>query len=62
MLRWQRRIEPLWWHIAERCALTRRTDQALLDAGFVIETLRREPMRGGVPWVSPTVRGVARPR
>lgn len=62
LLRWQRRIEPLWWHIAERCALTRHTDQALYDAGFTIETLTREPMRGGVPWVSPTVRGVARPR
>ena len=62
LLRWQRRIEPLWWHIAERCALTRHTDQALLDAGFTLETLLREPMRGGVPWVSPTIRGVARPR
>ena len=62
LLRWQRRIEPLWWHIAERCALTRHTDQALLDAGFSIETITPERMRGGVPWVSPTLRGVARPR
>lgn len=62
LLRWQRRLEPLWWHIAERCALTRRTDQALLDAGFTLESVARERMRGGVPWVSPTIRGVARPR
>ncbi|MCK6523191.1 methyltransferase domain-containing protein [Myxococcota bacterium] len=62
LLRWQRRLEPLWWHIAERCALTRRTDEALLSAGFTLESMTRAPMRGGVPWVSPTIRGVARPR
>jgi ubiquinone/menaquinone biosynthesis C-methylase UbiE len=34
---WQRRIDPLWTTIVGGCHLTRNTEQAITDAGFVIE-------------------------
>lgn len=57
--RWQRRIEPLWKHVAGGCHLTRRTDAALQAAGFRFEQVQRESMRKALPWVRPSVRGVA---
>jgi ubiquinone/menaquinone biosynthesis C-methylase UbiE len=59
-LRWQRRLEPGWSRLAEGCHLTRRADESIAAAGFVIETSRRESMRGAWPILRPTVRGVAR--
>ncbi|HEX4447572.1 MAG TPA: class I SAM-dependent methyltransferase [Polyangiaceae bacterium] len=59
-LRWQRRLEPAWSRVAEGCHLTRRADEAIASAGFLIETSRRETMRGAWPILRPTVRGVAR--
>ncbi len=56
---WQRRVEPLWKHLAEGCRLTRRTEQAILDAGFTVEGVQRESMRHAFPLVRPTIRGVA---
>ena len=35
--RWQRRIDPLWTRVGGGCHLTRDTEQAIGDAGFVIE-------------------------
>ncbi|MEQ8860077.1 MAG: class I SAM-dependent methyltransferase [Pseudomonadales bacterium] len=37
--RWQRRIEPLWKQIGGGCHLTRRADELIQDAGFVIGEL-----------------------
>jgi ubiquinone/menaquinone biosynthesis C-methylase UbiE len=59
-LRWQRRIEPLWVRLADGCHLTRKTDQSMLRAGFELETLVRESMRKALPFVRPSIRGVAR--
>lgn len=59
-LTWQRRIEPLWRHLAEGCHVTRRTAQSIRDAGFVMENEAHASMRKSFPWVRPTIRGVAR--
>lgn len=56
----QRALEPLWTPIAGGCHLTRRTHVALEQAGFRFESLTRESMRGALPIVRETVRGVAR--
>lgn len=58
-LRWQHRLEPVWKHVAGNCHLTRRTGQAIASAGFEIVDEHRESMRKAVPFVRPTVRGVA---
>lgn len=59
-LRWQRRIEPLWRRVSGNCHLTRRTEAAILDAGFTPEWIKRESMRRALPIVRATVRGIAR--
>lgn len=58
-LRWQRRIEPVWKRVAGGCHLTRRTADAILAAGFRLETIHRESMRKAMPLVRPTIRGRA---
>lgn len=58
-LKWQRRIEPVWKHLAGNCHLTRNTEAALVTAGFTLEAITRESMRKAPPWVRPTIRGVA---
>ena len=58
-LKWQRRIEPVWKRLADNCHLTRRTEDAIRAAGFTIEQVKHESMRKAVPFVRPTIRGVA---
>lgn len=57
--RWQRRLEPIWKVFADGCHLTRRTGESIREAGFVIESEKRECMRRALPIIRPTVRGVA---
>jgi ubiquinone/menaquinone biosynthesis C-methylase UbiE len=59
-LRWQKRLEPLWRLGADGCHLTRRADDILVAAGFVIEHQKRESMRKALPFLRPTIRGIAR--
>ena len=59
-LAWQRRIEPVWKHVAGNCHLTRRTADTIRDAGFAIEREHRESMRKALFFTRPTVRGIAR--
>lgn len=59
---WQRRIEPFWTRVAGNCHLTRRTGEAIRRAGFVVDTEARESMRKALPFVRPTVRGIAHAR
>lgn len=54
---WQRRFEPIWKRVAGNCHLTRRTEKAILDAGFEAEEERREDMAASIPLVARTVRG-----
>lgn len=46
---WQRRIEPLWKPLAGGCHLTRRIDQLIRDAGFSIDELENEYLKGPRP-------------
>jgi ubiquinone/menaquinone biosynthesis C-methylase UbiE len=58
-LKWQRRIEPIWKRVSGNCHLTRRTDEAIANGGFDLETISRESIRKASPIVRPSVRGVA---
>ncbi|MCL6414916.1 methyltransferase domain-containing protein [Aestuariirhabdus sp. Z084] len=58
--RWQRRIEPFWKRMAGNCHLTRCTEQAIVDTGFVLDRVERESLRKAPPFVRPSIRGVAR--
>lgn len=58
-LKWQRRLEPVWKRVSGNCHFTRRTEQAILDGGFTIETIHRDPMQSTLPLTRSTIRGVA---
>lgn len=57
---WQRRIEPVWRRIAGNCHTTRRTADHITGAGFDLDWIERESVRKALPWVRPSIRGVAR--
>jgi ubiquinone/menaquinone biosynthesis C-methylase UbiE len=57
---WQKRLEPVWKVAAGGCHLTRRADDILVAAGFVLEEQRRESVRTALPFLRPSIRGVAR--
>ncbi len=57
---WQGRIEPLWKPIAGNCHLTRETLDAIAASGLVVGDVERASMRRALPFLRPTVRGVAR--
>jgi ubiquinone/menaquinone biosynthesis C-methylase UbiE len=59
-LRWQRALEPAWRILADGCHLTRRTGEHIREAGLVVDSEQRESMRKALPWVRPSLRGVAR--
>lgn len=40
--KWQRRIEPVWKHLAGGCHLTRQPDQMITQAGFKIDRLTKD--------------------
>lgn len=58
-LKWQHRLEPFWKIISCGCHLTRRTEEAILKAGFVFEDISRQSMRGVPPIVRPSIKGIA---
>ena len=58
-LRWQRRLEPVWKRVAGNCHLTRRTDQAIVEAGFCLGEVTRASIRKSIPLTRRSVRGVA---
>jgi ubiquinone/menaquinone biosynthesis C-methylase UbiE len=59
-LLWQRRIEPFWKMIGDNCHLTRRTLENIQSAGFSVETVTHASMRKALPFLRPTIRGLAR--
>ena len=59
-LAWQRRLEPAWLLVSGNCHLTRRTGEAIRTAGFEIERETRDSMRKALPFLRPSLRGVAR--
>ena len=56
--RWQRRIEPLWKLLGGGCHLTRKADELIQDAGFIIPELDSgyEP---GPRWAAYMTHGIA---
>lgn len=57
--RWQNIINPVWRKLAGNCHLNRNTQQAILEAGFSIESIESESMRKAMALVRPTIRGIA---
>ena len=57
---WQRRVEPLWRFVAGKRHVTRSTERAIEAAGFEFDVIQREPLRRAVPFIRPSIRGVAR--
>ncbi|MDP3274226.1 MAG: class I SAM-dependent methyltransferase [Deltaproteobacteria bacterium] len=58
-LRLQRRIDGVWSRVAEGCHVTRDTAASIRQAGFEVVHEQRESMRKALPWLRPTIRGVA---
>jgi SAM-dependent methyltransferase len=58
--RWQRLLEPLWRRATGNCHLTRRTEEAILNAGFLIERIEREELERAPGVLRRTIRGIAR--
>lgn len=56
---WQKRLEPIWKIIASGCHVTRTTEKELLQAGFGIEDITRQSMRGVPAIARPSIRGIA---
>lgn len=56
---WQRRLAFLWKIIFDGCHTHRHTEEAITQAGFKIETIERQSMRGVPPIVRPSIRGIA---
>lgn len=57
-LKWQRRIEPIWKHVAGGCRLTRTTGEAI-DERFEAGETTAESLRKASPLMRFTVRGTA---
>jgi ubiquinone/menaquinone biosynthesis C-methylase UbiE len=47
--RWQRRLTPIWRHVAGGCHLDRKMDDLIRSAGFELTTLRTEYASGPRP-------------
>lgn len=55
----QHLVEPVWKLCAGNCHLTRDALRFLKEAGFEVQTLQEEALKGALPIVKPAVRGVA---
>ena len=60
--RWQRRIEPVWKHIAGNCHLTRPVGEAIRAGGFAVEPVGQGYFAKAPRWAGWMEWGVARPR
>jgi ubiquinone/menaquinone biosynthesis C-methylase UbiE len=58
--KWQNLLNPAWGKIAGNCHLNRETEQRLLDAGFIMEDIKRESLRKAMALVRPSIRGTAK--
>jgi ubiquinone/menaquinone biosynthesis C-methylase UbiE len=56
---WQRRLDPLWRRLAGGCRLVRDTEAALVAGGFRLDAVTRESIRKALPFLRPSIRGVA---
>lgn len=58
-LRRQRRLDRVWHLFAGGCRLTRRTEAAIVEAGFAVEAITRESARKAPVVIRPMIRGTA---
>ncbi|HEX7134641.1 MAG TPA: class I SAM-dependent methyltransferase [Iamia sp.] len=58
-LRRQRWLDHVWHLFAGGCRLTRRTEAAIVDAGFAVEGITRESARKAPKVIRPMIRGTA---
>ncbi len=58
--RWQRRIEPVWKHLAGNCHLTREIGNAIRAAGFEVEPIGRGYFEKAPKWAGWMEWGTAR--
>lgn len=58
-LKWQHRLEPLWKKIACGCHLTRNTEETIIKAGFKVDKITHQSIRGVPPIVRPSIKGIA---
>jgi len=58
-LKWQKRIEPFWKIISCGCHLTRDTEKYIKEAGFTIQKISHQSMRGVPGIVRPSIWGEA---
>ena len=58
-LKWQKLLEPLWKKVSCGCHLTRSTENNIIQAGFMLQDIIRQSMRGVPPIVRPCIRGKA---
>ena len=56
----QKILEPVWKYCAGNCHLTRDSEALIGDAGFEFEAIERDEMDAALPFLRPTIRGVAR--
>ena len=61
VVRWQKRIEPVWRPIAGGCHLTRDVEAMLASAGWRIDSAERMYLPGTPGWAGYNVWGSARP-
>ncbi|HLI65091.1 MAG TPA: class I SAM-dependent methyltransferase [Caulobacteraceae bacterium] len=59
--KWQRRIEPVWKHIAGGCHLTRPVASAIGEAGFKLDRVESMYLPGTPRWAGWNEWGVATP-
>ncbi|HHV6060355.1 TPA: class I SAM-dependent methyltransferase [Legionella pneumophila] len=57
--KWQRRLSFLWKCIAAGCHITRRTEDAITQAGFEIVKITCQDILGAPKIVRPSIRGIA---
>jgi ubiquinone/menaquinone biosynthesis C-methylase UbiE len=58
-LKWQHRFEPFWKILQCGCHLTRDTEKNILTAGFNMQKISRQSIRGVFPIVRPGIWGMA---
>lgn len=61
VVKWQKRIEPVWRPIAGGCHLTRDVDAMLSSAGWQIDSAERMYLPGTPGWAGYNVWGSAKP-